>query len=382
MLNSNSTPASHFHNPSPHTLSLADEAALDLWSHAVLLFHQFEWFDSCDYHLDLLQLEDQNLIPLAHIHFNLGIIHLHLGLHDKAYTWLTTAINHEPNLLPAWFALGTLTFEWHNFRQARNRFKSAFKIIADMHTPHHNPEHPDAPSQSSGLSSFSISYSNQGLCWTVHADSVYDNMMACQAWKLWAEGQDVPGEVNLPIPLHAFLRRMPAGLIFEPLALATAPTFRPLFGTDGNADGSRGHGAQILPTKVFDSALPFPSSAHTNNADEIKAKVPSANKALRMPIPRRPVPLIQGTSSHSLTSTNNQPKVGFADKDPNKADIIDLARQRTNYSTTPYEPTHVPASTSRPNLSRPETSKSLANTRGQPQSASVSSFDFFTGTAS
>ncbi|KAI9827674.1 MAG: hypothetical protein M1826_006237 [Phylliscum demangeonii] len=167
------------------------ESAVQLFSHAVLLFHAYTWHASIKYHRSILRRDaSSQLLPASQLWFNIGVIRGHLGEYALAVEAFDRAVAADGELAVAWFAMGIALFQLGDYRRAERRFKVCLTCIGG----------PDV---------VAVNYEAVGLRWVLVREQVEFNVRLCLAWKLHMQ---LKAEKPSPCALH----RIPAGLVFNP----------------------------------------------------------------------------------------------------------------------------------------------------------------------
>ncbi len=178
-------------NASPATyVSLNLPEALDLWSHAVLLFRSYEWEQAVTAHRRLIK-RCENIVPLARLWFNVGVIRSHLGEYFLASEAFTKAVKIRSNLAIGWYCLGMAIFQLGDFRKAKRPFQRCLNLFDEGTT--------------------SINYRPLGLDFVLEKTRVEWNVR-----QNFFEKNHKQMRAPMPLETHLSLNRLPAGVLFEP----------------------------------------------------------------------------------------------------------------------------------------------------------------------
>ncbi|KAI9720893.1 MAG: hypothetical protein M1812_002732 [Candelaria pacifica] len=186
-------------NASPATcipLNLAE--ALDLWSHAVLLFHSYEWEQAVTAHRRLIK-RCENTVPLARLWFNVGVIRSHLGEYFLASEAFTKAVKIRKTLAIGWYCLGMAIFQLGDFRKAKRPFQRCLSLFDEGVT--------------------TIDYRSLGLDFILEKTRVEWNER-----QTFFEKAHKQMRAPMPLDTHLSLNRLPAGKIFAPTSQWAAGT--------------------------------------------------------------------------------------------------------------------------------------------------------------
>ncbi|MCJ1365113.1 hypothetical protein MMC16_004233 [Acarospora aff. strigata] len=184
--------------PSATQSSLSQSEAIDLWSHAILLFHNLEWEQALTAHRRILRQCGTD-VRRACLWFNIGVIRGLLGEYFLAAEAFATALKFEPHLTISWYCLGISLFQLNGFRKAKKAFDTclrSFKIKDD------------------------INYHDQGLDFVLEQTKVDWNCRQASFEKNHQQRR-----APLPLERHMGLNRLPAGILFEPPSLGADDQF-------------------------------------------------------------------------------------------------------------------------------------------------------------
>ncbi|KAI9761773.1 MAG: hypothetical protein M1835_008117 [Candelina submexicana] len=209
-------------NASPATyISLNLTEALDLWSHAVLLFHAYEWEQAVTAHRRLIK-RCESTIPLARLWFNVGVIRSHLGEYFLASEAFIKAVKIRKDLAIGWFCLGMAVFQLGDFRKAKRPFQRCLSLFGEATT--------------------SIDYRPMGLDFILEKTKVEWN-----ARQTFFEKNHKQMKAPLPLDTHLSLNRLPAGKVFQPRGQWTAGA--------GFADGAEFALSSSISSSITSSTL-------------------------------------------------------------------------------------------------------------------------------
>ncbi|KAI9703733.1 MAG: hypothetical protein M1836_007503 [Candelina mexicana] len=209
-------------NASPATyISLNLTEALDLWSHAVLLFHSYEWEQAVTAHRRLIK-RCENIIPLARLWFNVGVIRSHLGEYFLASEAFIKAVKVRKDLAIGWFCLGMAVFQLGDFRKAKRPFQRCLSLFGEATT--------------------SIDYRRMGLDFVLEKTRVEWN-----ARQTFFEKNHKQMKAPMPLDTHLSLNRLPAGKVFQPRGQWTAGA--------GFADGAELALSSSISSSITSSTL-------------------------------------------------------------------------------------------------------------------------------
>lgn len=205
----------------PRHPSLTLLETIDLWSHATLLFHNFEWEQALSQHRRILRQCGTD-VRKGFLWFNIGAIRGVLGEYYLAAEAFAKAIKYEPDSAVSWYCLGISLFELEAFRSAKKAFDSCLRSFRAEER---------------------VDYNDQGLDFVLEKTRVEWNSRQALFEKNYKKAR-----APLPLGRHLGINSMPAGILFEP------PGFR-------NEDGvNRDIEATMLP-ETSGSAQPTPSSS-------------------------------------------------------------------------------------------------------------------------
>ncbi|KAI9843323.1 MAG: NADPH oxidase activator 1 [Sclerophora amabilis] len=179
--------------PPPTHIPLSPSSANSLFSHAILLFHAYDWEESIKAHRSLIRRNTIGLIPPSRLWFNIGAVRCHLGEYALAAEAFDKSVKEDPDMAVGWFCYGVALYQLEDFRRAERAFKMILAYFED------------------GLTE--IDYRPIGLDFILPKVRVQFNVRQSMLWKLHKQ-------VNAPRPQDWTLNRMPAGLIFEPVELS------------------------------------------------------------------------------------------------------------------------------------------------------------------
>lgn len=106
----------------------SSSGTVDLWEHACLLYHSYEWQSAADAFLQLEQytsdLEDKCIFAL-----NKGLIEARLGDLDSAITTFTKAVDYDQGNPVAYFLLGLTHAHTQHYTKAKTQFEHCLKSL-------------------------------------------------------------------------------------------------------------------------------------------------------------------------------------------------------------------------------------------------------------
>lgn len=205
----------------PRHPSLTLLETIDLWSHANLLFHNFEWEQALSQHRRILRQCGSD-VRKGFLWFNIGAIRGVLGEYYLAAESFAKAIKYEPDSAVSWYCLGISLFQLEAFRSAKKAFDSCLRSLGAEER---------------------IDYHEEGLDFVLEKTRVEWNSRQALFEKNYKKAR-----APLPLGRHLGINSMPAGNLFEP------PTF-------GDDDGiNKDTEATMLP-ETSDPAQPTQSSS-------------------------------------------------------------------------------------------------------------------------
>lgn len=205
----------------PRHPSLTFRETIDLWSHATLLFHNFEWEQALSQHRRILRQCGPD-VRKGFLWFNIGAIRGVLGEYYLAAESFAKAIKYEPDSAVSWYCLGISLFQLEAFRSAKKAFDSCLRTFRAEEK---------------------IDYNDRGLDFVLEKTRVEWNSRQALFEKNYKKAR-----APLPLGRHLGINSMPAGNLFEP----------PGFGDDDGID--KDLEATMLP-ETSGSAQPTQSSS-------------------------------------------------------------------------------------------------------------------------
>lgn len=311
---SDSNNISPFDGQLPQPASLTYTETIDLWSHAILFFHNLEWEQALSTHCRILR-QCAPEVRKGFLWFNVGVIRATLGEYYLAAEAFAKALKYEPECAVGWYCLGISLFELDAFRGAKKVFDRCLRSFGVEET---------------------VDYSEQGLDFVLEKTRVEWNCRQALLEKNYNKAR-----APLVLDRHLGINSMPAGTLFEP----------PSFGDDEQFDGD-----------VIDTASPETS--------ERAQPTPSSSLKLRQGLQT----LLRRQPKQSTTFEHSNPRLQALDdevsasSEPRKETLMSILAPTTAHRS-PSAPLHTPNSGSQPTSPNGEDKIKFSNSSTWPRSA-------------